>query len=220
MSKYFTLFLALAGSSVFAMSPSDFINDKNCDQVINKPIYQVCYNYNYKGATYVAYTVNGDQLSSAEVHIKKRPEFYPENSIPVKYRSLPSDYTRSGYDRGHMANHADFDYSANLVYLTYSMANIVPQDPDVNRKTWVKAEKYERTVAKSLGSVNVINGIKYSSNPERIGRSRVAVPQYFWKMIYNSQKGFQRCFAYNNTSPVDIYSDNLKDHEVDCSKVF
>ncbi|TXJ00408.1 MAG: hypothetical protein E6Q32_06545 [Neisseriales bacterium] len=58
---------------------------------------------------------------------KKRSNFYPENSIPEKYRSYPEDYTHTSYDRGHTANHADFDYSANLLYMTCSMANIVPR---------------------------------------------------------------------------------------------
>lgn len=213
--KKLTILFSIISINCFALNSNFFINDKNCDQIITKSIYQVCYNYSYKGATAVAYTVNGDKLNDAEIHIKKRPPFYSENSIPIKYRSEPSDYTKSGYDRGHMANHADFDYSANIVYLTYSMANIVPQNPELNRHDWVKAEKFERMVAKKLGYVDVINIVYYPPNPQVIGKNRVSVPQSFVKIIYNDKDNFKKCFKYENTDPTTNTS--LKDHEISCN---
>lgn len=213
--KKLTILLATLSVNVFALNNPTFINNKNCDQIITKSIYQICYNYDYKGATAVAYTIDGEKLSNAETHIKKRPPFYAENSIPVKYRSEPSDYTKSGYDRGHMANHADFDYSANILYLTYSMANIVPQDPELNRHVWIKAETYERLVARKLGTVNVINIIYYSQNPKRIGKNKIAVPQSFVKIIYNDKANFKKCFKYENVSGIE--NSALKDHEIICN---
>ena len=67
-----------------------------------------------------------------------------------RYRSHSRDYTHSGYDRGHLANDASFDYDMKIVRKTYTMANIIPQAPMVNRKTWIKAEKLERSVAVSV----------------------------------------------------------------------
>lgn len=219
MKQILLSLLTVASASTFAGSINldNLQNKQNCNQIINKGIYQVCYNYEYKGATSVSYTVDGTKLTDAEVHIKKRPPFYPENSIPVKYRSFPSDYTKTGYDRGHMANHADFDYSSDLIYQTYSMANIVPQNPTLNRKTWLKAETYERMTARQLGSVNVINLIYYPQNPEKIGKSQVSVPSSFIKVIYNSDKGFKKCFEYQNDEPSAF--DNLRQHEVNCPNI-
>lgn len=210
------ILLSILSANVFATNVQDFVNDKNCNQIVDKTIFKVCYDYQLKGAKYVAYTVDGEMANAGE-HIKKRPSFYVENDIPVKYRSYPEDYTHSGYDRGHLANHADFDYSANILYQTYSMANIIPQNPDVNRDTWIKAEKYERSIAQSLGSVSVINGVDYSNNPERIGKHKIAVPTSFWKIIYNDNKNFKRCFKYENIAVADVKSDKLKDHEVNCT---
>lgn len=96
------------------------------------------------------------------------------------------------------------------------MANIIPQNPDVNRHTWIKAEKYERMVAKKLGEIYVINGVDYDTNPPRIGKNKIAVPKDYWKIIYNNQ-GFERCFKYDNIQPVDVKADKLKEHEVSCS---
>ena len=77
--------------------------------IIDKTVFTVFYDYQLKGARYVAYTIDRSKSNASE-HIKKRPSFYDENNIPVKYRSSPEDYTHSGYDSSHLANHADFDY--------------------------------------------------------------------------------------------------------------
>ena len=107
--------------------------------------------------------------------IKKRKSFYTEKNLPKKYRSHTKDYTHTGYDRGHLANDASFDYDKKVVAKTYTMANIIQQVPNVNRKTWIKAEKLERKVAVALGMVNVLNGVVYASNPPRIGKNKIAV---------------------------------------------
>ena len=216
--KKLLIILSSISSIALATDISTFINKNNCNQILDKNIYQVCYDYGYKGAKYVAYTVDSAKLNAGE-NIKKRPPFYAENDIPIKYRSYPDDYTHSGYDRGHMANHADFDYSAVAVYQTYSMANIVPQAPVVNRETWIKAEKYERVTAQQLGSVSVINGVAYGTNPPRIGKDYVAVPAGMWKMVYNDKAGFKKCFWYDNDLNANGSNDKLRDHEIKCDKL-
>lgn len=99
------------------------------------------------------------------------------------------------------------------------MANIIPQAPKVNRKTWIKVAKLERNIAVKLGQVSVINGVLYSENSERIGKNQIAVPYAFWKMIYNDEAGYKKCFYYKNDNNIDIKDDKLKDHLVDCSKL-
>ena len=96
------------------------------------------------------------------------------------------------------------------------MANIIPQAPKVNRKTWIKAEKLERLVATQLGSVSVLNGVVYIANPKRIGTNKIAVPDAFWKMIYNDKQNYKKCFYYKNDLDADVKRDKLKDHQVDC----
>ena len=78
------------------------------------------------------------------------------------------------------------------------MANITPQVPNVNRKTWIKAEKLERKVAVGLGMINALNGVIYTSNLPRIGKNKIAVPDGFWKMIYNDKENYKKCFYYKN----------------------
>ncbi|WP_373033332.1 DNA/RNA non-specific endonuclease [Sulfurovum sp.] len=217
MKKSLTFLMLLTAllTTLNATDLNDFINKKNCDQIIDKQAFTICYDYTAKGARYVAYTLDGKLVNA--VNVKKRSSFYTEKNLPKKYRSHTRDYTNSGYDRGHLANDASFDYDEKAVRKTYTMANIIPQAPKVNRKTWIKAEKLERQVAVSLGSVSVLNGVVYSSNPKRIGKNKIAVPNGFWKMIYNDAKGYQKCFYYQNNDAIDVKADKLKSHQVECS---
>lgn len=209
--------LLFVATSIYATNFSNYINKQNCDQIIDKQVYTICYDYKAKGAKYVAYTLDGSKVNA--VNIKKRHSFYTEKNLKKKYRSHTKDYTHTGYDRGHLANDASFDYDKKTVRKTYSMANIIPQAPQVNRKTWIKAEKLERNVASKLGSVSVVNGVIYSNNPKRIGKNQIAVPDAFWKMIYNDAKDYKKCFYYKNDLSVSGKGDKLKSHLIDCNKL-
>ncbi len=203
--------------NLWAVNVSDFINKNNCDQIIDKQVYTICYSYKNKGALYVAYTLDGALVN--KTNIKKRPGFYTEKNIPNKYRSKSADYKKTGYDRGHLANDASFDYDKKVQRKTYTMANVIPQAPNVNRRTWIKSERYERTIAVKLESATVINGVVYSSNPKRIGKNKIAVPDAYWKMIFNNDKQFQKCFYYKNDNNIKVKEDKLKLHQVECSKL-
>ena len=153
-------------------------------------------------------------------YIKDRPNFYPDNAIPRKYRAYPSDYTHTGYDRGHARSHASTAWSTSAIYETYSMINIWPQASVVNRELWIKAEKYTRLVARKLGHVDVLNIADLGKSPERIGKNRVAVPDGFYKVLYNREKNFERCFYYKNDKKANKSGDKMKAHVISCDKVY
>jgi len=195
-----------------------YINQQNCDQILDKGYYQLCYDYKAKGSRYAAYTLDGDKVNA--VNIKKRPRFYPDKAIPRQYRTKSSDFTHNKFhaDRGHLVPDGSQDHTQKSLNSVYSMANIIPQYSQINRRTWVKAEKYERLVATKLGQVNVIVGVEYGSYAKRLRKSGIAYPEAFWKMIYDNN-GFERCFYYKNDSRAKIKGDKLKDHLIDCGKL-
>ncbi|MCH9740829.1 MAG: DNA/RNA non-specific endonuclease [Epsilonproteobacteria bacterium] len=192
-----------------------FINESSCDQIIDKEFLEICYDYSLKVAKAVTYTLYGDLVN--ELNIKERPWFYQEETVDEAYQVNYSDYTNSGYDRGHMAPDAAFDWSQESLDATYSLANIIPQVPKVNQEQWVKAEEYARDKAVELGELNVVNVVKYSSSPSRIGESAIAVSIGYYKMLFNSSEEYEECFYYAN----DVSSDNsnLLSHSVNCAGV-
>ena len=211
--KLFIILYLLLTVSLNAIDLSDYINTQNCDQIIDKQVYTICYSYKYKGAKYIAYTLDGSKVN--KLNIKKRPRFYSQKSIPIKYRSKSSDYKNSGYDRGHIASDASFDYDKKVLSKVYTMANIIPQTPNINRIVWKKAEKYARYLAIQLASINIINGIVYKENSKKIGKNKISVPTAFWKIYYNKKENFQRCFYFKNSK--NITYKKLKYYVINCN---
>jgi len=197
----------------------DFINAQNCNQVLDKGYYQICYDYNMKGARFVGYILDGKKVNVG--NIKKRPRFYPDKAIPRQYRTTSSDYTHNEFkaDRGHLAPDASFDYNQQALKSVYSMANIIPQYKTINRRTWIKAEKYERLIASKLGKVTVINGVVYGQHPKRMRKSGIAYPVGYWKMLLNNQQGYEKCFYYDNAPIKTSKGDKLKSHLIDCKSI-
>ena len=204
--------LSACGSSSSVNTPSDI----SCDIIIDKNYYTICYDYTLKGARSVTYSLDTNQVNL--LNIEKREDFYIEESIPKPYRSRYSDYTGSGYDRGHLASDASFDWSEESLKSVYSMANIVPQEPDLNRYSWIDTEKLEREKAKEFKKVQVKIIVNYSDNPMQIGENAISVPRGFYKSISNKDFNYEECFYYENI-PYNISTDTIDEHKIECSTV-
>jgi endonuclease G len=205
--------------ALFATEVTDFISKHQCDQVIDKQIYSVCYSYKYKGALGGWTTLYGDKVNA--VNIKKRPRFYENKTIPKKYRTKYSDYTGVGrtWNRGHfIIADADADYSKKSLHLVYDMSQIQPQAAKVNQKTWIKVEKYGRMLATKLGSVESVTIADYRGATKKI-KNNIVIPVGFYRVYFNDAADYKRCFYYKNNPFVDYKNDKLKDHLVDCDTV-
>jgi len=211
------------GNSTFPMedTTSDykhkFINEASCSQIIDKEFITICFDYKLKGAKSVAYTLDGDLMN--ELNIKKRPSFYREPTLEKKYQIVTTDYTNSGYDRGHLAPDASFDWSQESLDAVYSMANIIPQSPQVNRNMWAKLEDFARDKAVELGEIDVINVVEYSTNYKEIGKNKIAVSRGFYKILYNDSEKYEACFYYSNRLNASSRNDTIAKHSVSCDEV-
>jgi len=194
-----------------------FITQTKCNQIINNEFITICYDYKAKGAKSVAYTLQGDLIN--ELNINKRPSFYVEKSIDKKYRISDSDYINSGYDRGHLAPDASFDWSNESLNAIYTLANIIPQAPQTNRNMWSKVEAYTRTKAIELKEVDVINIVKYNQRSKRIGKNKMAISKGYYKILYNANENYEECFYYSNQLGISSLNDTPTKHLIDCSIV-
>lgn len=95
-----------------------------------------------------------------------------------------SDYSHSGYDRGHMIPAADQKWSTTAMSDCFAMTNICPQDHSLNSGAWATLENKERQWAQRDSSIIIIAGPIYTSNDKTyIGASKVRVPSAFFKVI-------------------------------------
>lgn len=101
--------------------------------------------------------------------------------------SSPKDYTRSGYDRGHLAPAADMKWSGKAMYDCFYMSNMSPQKPAFNRGIWSKLEDAVRKWALEKDTIYVVTGGILRNSLPAI-RGNVAVPEYFYKVILDLKR--------------------------------
>ncbi|MBO6031867.1 MAG: DNA/RNA non-specific endonuclease [Prevotella sp.] len=92
------------------------------------------------------------------------------------------DYGRSGFDRGHMAPAADFNFSKAALSETYRFTNICPQLPTLNRGEWAQIEHEVRELAKK-GEVHVLTFPEFSQGNTNL-MGRVKIPNGFYKVAW------------------------------------
>ena len=129
----------------------------------------------------VTETVTAEDVAASD-RLGRHCVFRVDTELPEGTRSTPDDYTRSGFDRGHLAAEHDFS-TIEGKRLSCLMSNIAPQEPDLNRGLWVGIENAARGAAKSTGCVTIITGVVVESGARRIGADAVAVPSAFWKVV-------------------------------------
>ena len=132
-----------------------------------------------------------------------------------KASQKPSDYTRSGWDRGHLAPSGDFAYNQEIMSESYYMTNIAPQLPENNRQIWRDLESATRQLIKKKGidELYVTTGILYYIPKDKRGDKEkydgsiaefhgIKVPSHFYKVIVDPKNGMSAAFLIPNTSEV------------------
>ncbi|MGP9544765.1 DNA/RNA non-specific endonuclease [Psychrobacter sp. AOP7-B1-25] len=115
--------------------------------------------------------------------IDREDSFHEESKLPESARASLSDYSGSGYDRGHLAPNADMA-NRSQQYDSFSLANIAPQSPRNNRYIWRNIESATRYLTQQYGEVYTITGVAFTDKKTKQLANRVLVPSYFFKAVY------------------------------------
>ena len=138
--------------------------------------------------------IRGDDLGSANLTGKasRKNDFRVDPKIS-RWSATPDDYKRSGYDRGHLCPAADMSFNAKAMSETFYMSNMSPQVPMFNRGIWKELEEHVRNRARKE-KLYVVTGPIFKSNKGSIGKGKVTVPGYYYKLFYSPSK--QQMIAY------------------------
>lgn len=168
----------------------------------------------FEGFAVLYSTTTKTPIYSAEVLTRQRVQaamgeprtnnFFEDPRLAATEQASLQDYRGSGLDRGHLTPAADAPNELEMSQ-TFSLANMIPQAPENNRKAWADIEKATRKFAiRAGGNVYVITGpvfqqgncptasgvpnVRVSASNCTIGNG-VAVPSHLFKLVYDEAQG-------------------------------
>lgn len=182
------------------------LRKKSGEQILHKKAMTISYNKEYRIPNWVAYQLLSDDMDG---NAQRERDFSEDMEVEAKYRVNTHDYSRSGYDRGHMAPAADFSGDPEAKKQTFIMTNICPQNHELNARSWNDLEQRTRLWAHAERGIFVVVGpIVTSSNPKTIGQHQVVVPDAFFRCLLSLRPGHEKAigFIYQNTSETQLMS--------------
>ena len=166
------------------------------DQLLCREGYALGYNYSRKAADWVAYRLTPEIHDSANV--PRQDDYRTDEQVPEAYRTFNSDYSGSGYDRGHLVSSASLDANEQMNSETFLLSNISPQDPDMNRAGWLTLENWERQWATERGEIFVYVGAVFSDGAKEVIGDGLDVPTHFYKVLFDPTLGESTAYLFPN----------------------
>lgn len=160
-----------------------FDSDTTNDYIIVRPQYVLSYNSQKGVPNWVAWQMNASWFGDVA---RYTGNFITDTSLPSgMYRVKHSDYTNSGYDRGHMVRSEERTKTIEDNKSTFILTNILPQQPDLNQGLWLDFEYYLENLCKSQNiDLYVYAGGVFHTDSTLKSEGKVAVPDSCYKVVF------------------------------------
>ncbi len=156
--------------------------------------YALSYNNSRGAANWVAWRIAVSDFGEAE----RQDNFRPDPNLPKNFtRITPTDYTGSGFDKGHLCPSADRSSSPEANSQTFYMTNMIPQTPDLNRNVWNDFETYSRDLVKK-GRVDLYVVAGCYGEKGKL-KKKITIPTNCWKVIVAVPQGADFSVINENT---------------------
>ena len=165
------------------------------DELIEHTYYTVSYSSHHQNPEWVAYELQSALLERTQD--QKRSNFRSDPATEAEAKS--SDYSNSGYDRGHLVPAYDMNFNEQAMKESFYMTNVSPQVPDFNRGIWKSLESKVRKWAEEERRLYVIAGPllrKRVSHDDRIIDDGPTVPRGFYKIILDYDGSNKKGIAF------------------------
>lgn len=183
------------------------------EQILVRTGYITSYNKDTRCPNWTAWRLTSDHTSGP--YKRKGVSFHEDDEVPFP-KAQNADYQRSGYDRGHMCPSGDNKWSKQAQEDCFLFTNMCPQSHDLNSGDWNDLEQKCRKWAEREGSIYIVCGPVFRQK-KTIGRSKVAVPDGFYKVVL-CMNGTPKAigFYYDNEDgrrPMSAYVHTVDDIE-------
>ncbi|MBO9702134.1 MAG: DNA/RNA non-specific endonuclease [Sporocytophaga sp.] len=173
--------LAMGNPSGAVTNTSNYSN-----YLMVKTQYSMSYHRDRGTPNWVSWHLDNTWLGSTP----RQDDFRADATLPSGwYRVANTDYSGSGFDRGHNCPSGDRTYSVSDNSTTFLMTNMIPQAPNNNQQTWANLENYCRTLVNQGNELYIImgsygtGGTGSNGTFNTIAGGKVTVPNRIWKVI-------------------------------------
>ncbi|WP_244289541.1 DNA/RNA non-specific endonuclease [Flavobacterium tiangeerense] len=163
------------------LTTNDLLPISTTNTIVKHNYYSLSYNENYEQAEWVAYELKKDYIKNNNF---KRPYFIEDAKV-ITGSADWRNYKNSNYDKGHLCPAGDMEFSMSAYNDTFLTSNIAPQDKKFNNGIWNRLEQKVRYWAVKENGVYVVTRGVLNNSLKTIGKEKVAVPQYFYKILMN-----------------------------------
>ena len=157
-----------------------------------KTQYALSYHRDRGTPNWVSWHLDNTWLGNAS----RQDDFRADASLPAGwYRVQNTDYSGSGFDRGHNTPSADRTYSVSDNSATFLMSNMIPQAPNNNQQTWANLENYCRKLVSQGNECYIImgsygtGGTGSAGNKNTLAGGKITVPNRIWKVVVVLSQG-------------------------------
>ena len=170
----------------------DFLPSSTTNQIIRHDYYTLSYSEKHEQAEWVAYELKKDYIKNNDF---KRPYFIEDPKVKTGSADW-RNYKKSGYDKGHLCPAGDMEFALKAYNDTFFTSNISPQLHDFNGGIWNRLEQKVRYWATKYDGIYVVTGGILHPSLQTIGKEKVSVPNYFYKILLDYSNGQYRMIAF------------------------
>ncbi|HOJ03260.1 MAG TPA: DNA/RNA non-specific endonuclease [Bacteroidota bacterium] len=183
--------------------------DSSDDFVMIRRQYAVSYNRLLNVPNWVSWNLNADWFGDVP---RYEGNFITDTSLPEGfYRVKHSDYTNSGFHRGHMVRSEERTLTEEDNRSTFLMTNILPQAQRLNQEVWLDLEYWcEAKCKQENKELFIIAGGIFHEPHERLN-SVVAVPDSCFKIVVVMERGQRLQHVSASTEVVAVVMPNSDD---------
>lgn len=171
------------------------------ERIVEHTGFTLSFNREHNNPNWAAWELTADEAKGT---LPRANDFEPDPKLPENHQVTHADYTRSGYDRGHMVPAADMKWDSKAMNDCFYMSNICPQTHALNAGGWETLESACRRWAKQEGSVYIVCGPVYKGTKHKtIGKDlKITVPEGFFKVVLSMRDGKEKAigFYYANSN--------------------
>ena len=164
------------------------------------------YNKNLNVANWVSWNLDKNWLGS----VSRTDCYASDSTLPDNfYHVTNSDYSGSGYERGHICPSSDRTKTIDDNMATFLLSNMYPQTADLNEGVWESFEYFCRSLClDSNKELYIISGGIFHNGFQKI-KGKLSVPDSCYKIVVVLDYGQRLDNITQNTNVYTVVMPNI-----------